>query len=56
MNGCPNCGSVIMEDDAIFCEECGYQLKKDQTPPVPRNNNNVVPSEPKKIRFVRQKR
>jgi uncharacterized membrane protein YvbJ len=67
MTVCPNCGSNS-EDDSIFCEECGFQIKskisvasqtKDSmsmnSPPTSPNPPKE-PSNPKKIRFVRSKK
>ena len=54
MTICPNCGSDS-EDDAVFCEECGYQINQK----APKQPNQVQqpapPTGPKKFRFVKQK-
>ncbi len=55
MTVCPNCGSNS-EDDSIFCEECGYQIKSKSSEISNSPSKINSPPSDKKIRFIKQKK
>jgi len=53
---CPNCGSKI-DDDAVFCEECGTKITKSQAEDVTNSSAtpNTVSSKPVSSKPVQNK-
>ena len=51
MKICPNCGSET-EDDAVFCEECGYKIDEKRSSRPEKTDSSP---KKKKVRFVRKK-
>ena len=52
MQKCPDCHSLV-DDDAIFCDQCGYRLKPTPSefpaaPSSPPDSSNKLPEEPVK--------
>ena len=51
MTICPNCGSDA-EDDAVFCEQCGFKIDDRKVSSSDKQNTN---QEKKKIKFIKRK-
>jgi len=56
---CTNCGSTITDSDAIFCEECGFQIQETKKTfnkfSKPNDLTNTTNTD-KKVRFIRSKK